>query len=215
MELKVRNWDNAEVGSLEVSDAVFGAEVRADILHRVVNWQLAKRRAGTHKVKERGEVDRTKSKWFRQKGSGRARHGSQNANIFRGGGIVHGPRVRDHGFSLPKKIRAMGMRCALSAKAAAGQLIVVETAAADTHRTKDLKAKLEGLGIKSALVVGGESVDANLARAASNLIGIDVLPQQGANVYDILRRETLVISRDAVEHLQARLGTSAGKGGEA
>lgn len=205
MELKVKNWDNAEVGSLEVSDAVFGAEVRADILHRVVNWQLAKRRAGTHKVKERGEVDRTKSKWFRQKGSGRARHGSQNANIFRGGGVSHGPRVRDHGFSLPKKIRAMGMRCALSAKAQAGQLIVIETATADSHRTKDLKAKLDALGITSALFVSGESVDDNLRRAAANLIGVDVLPQQGANVYDILRRESLVMTREAVEHLQQRL----------
>jgi large subunit ribosomal protein L4 len=206
MELKVKNWDNAEVGALEVSDAVFGADVRPDILHRVVNWQLAKRRAGTHKVKERGEVDRTKTKWFRQKGSGRARHGSQNANIFRGGGVAHGPRVRDHGFSLPKKIRAMGMRCALSAKAQAGQLIVIESAAAPSVRTKDLKAKLDAMGINSALFVSGPTVDENLRKAASNLIGIDVLPQQGANVYDILRRESLVITREAIEHLQERLG---------
>lgn len=209
MELKVKNWDNAEVGSLEVSDAVFGAEVRADILHRVVNWQLAKRRAGTHKVKERGEVNRTKSKWFRQKGSGRARHGSQNANLFRGGGVAHGPRVRDHGFSLPKKIRAMGMRCALSAKAQAGQLIVIDSADAGSYRTKDLRAKLDALGIKSALVVSGSTVDENLRRAAANLIGIDVLPQQGANVYDILRRESLVMTREAVEHLQQRLNKGA------
>lgn len=205
MELKVKNWDNAEVGSLEVSDAVFGAEVRADILHRVVNWQLAKRRAGTHKVKERGEIDRTKSKWYRQKGTGRARHGAQNANIFRGGGVVHGPRVRDHGHSLPKKIRAMGMRCALSAKAQAGQLIVIDSAEAGSHRTKDLKAKLDALGITSALVVAGPAVDENLRRAAANLIGVDVLPQQGANVYDILRRENLVMTREAIEHLQERL----------
>jgi len=143
MELKVKNWDNAEVGALDVSEAVFGADVRPDILHRVVNWQLAKRRAGTHKVKERGEVNRTKSKWFRQKGSGRARHGSQNANLFRGGGVSHGPRPRDHGFSLPKKIRAMGMRCALSAKAKAGQLIVIDMGDSPSYRTKDLKAKLE------------------------------------------------------------------------
>lgn len=209
MELKVKNWDNAEVGSLEVSDVVFGTEVRADILHRVVNWQLAKRRAGTHKVKERGEVNRTKSKWFRQKGSGRARHGSQNANLFRGGGVAHGPRVRDHGFSLPKKIRAMGMRCALSAKAQAGQLIVIDSADAGSHRTKDLRAKLDALGIKSALVVSGSTVDENLRRAAANLIGIDVLPQQGANVYDILRRESLVMTREAVEHLQQRLNKGA------
>jgi large subunit ribosomal protein L4 len=197
--------DGGKAGDIELSEDLFGLEPRADILHRVVNWQLAKRRAGTHKVKERGEVDRTKSKWFRQKGSGRARHGSQNANIFRGGGIAHGPRVRDHGFSLPKKIRALGMRCALSAKAKAGQLIVIDSAEAGSHRTKDLKAKLDALGIKSALVVSGPTVDDNLRRAASNLIGIDVLPQQGANVYDILRRENLVMTREAIQHLQERL----------
>jgi large subunit ribosomal protein L4 len=206
MELKVKNWDNAEVGALDVSEAVFGADVRPDILHRVVNWQLAKRRAGTHKVKERGEVNRTKSKWFRQKGSGRARHGSQNANLFRGGGVSHGPRPRDHGFSLPKKIRAMGMRCALSAKAKAGQLIVIDTGDSPSYRTKDLKAKLEAMGINSVLFVSGPTVDDNLRRAASNLIGVDVMPQQGANVYDILRRESLVMTREAIEHLQERLG---------
>ncbi|HKK28986.1 MAG TPA: 50S ribosomal protein L4 [Alphaproteobacteria bacterium] len=209
MQLTVRNWENAEVGTLEVSDRVFGAEVRADILHRVVNWQLAKRRAGTHKVQERGEVNRTKSKWYRQKGTGRARHGAQNANIFRGGGVVHGPRVRDHGFSLPKKIRALGMRCALSSKAQAGQLIVLESDDSGSGKTKELKAKLDALGIKSALLVSGASVDENLRQAASNLIGIDVLPQQGANVYDILRRESLVMTREAIEHLQARLDTGA------
>lgn len=206
MELTVKNWENADVGTLEVSDAVFGADVRTDILHRVVNWQLAKRRAGTHKVKERSEVNVTKTKWFRQKGSGRARHGAKNANLFRGGGVTHGPRVRDHGFSLPKKVRAMGMRCALSAKAQAGKLIVLDSAAASSQKTKDLKAKLDGLGVTSALVVAGPEVDANLRLAASNLIGIDVLPQQGANVYDILRRDALVITREAVEHLQERLG---------
>jgi len=206
MELKVKNWDNAEVGALDVSEAVFGADVRPDILHRVVNWQLAKRRAGTHKVKERGEVNRTKSKWFRQKGSGRARHGSQNANLFRGGGVSHGPRPRDHGFSLPKKIRAMGMRCALSAKAKAGQLIVIDMGDSPSYRTKDLKAKLEAMGINSVLFVSGPTVDDNLRRAASNLIGVDVMPQQGANVYDILRRESLVMTREAIEHLQERLG---------
>jgi large subunit ribosomal protein L4 len=206
MELTVKNWENVDVGTLEVSDAVFGADVRTDILHRVVNWQLAKRRAGTHKVKERSEVDVTKTRWGRQKGSGRARHGSKNAPIFRGGGIAHGPRVRDHGYSLPKKVRAMGMRCALSAKAQAGKLIVLDSVAADSQKTKDLKAKLEGLGISTALVLAGPEVDANLRLAASNLIGIDVLPQQGTNVYDILRRDALVITREAVEHLQERLG---------
>jgi large subunit ribosomal protein L4 len=206
MELTVKNWENADVGTLQVSDDVFGADVRTDILHRVVNWQLAKRRAGTHKVKERSEVNVTKTKWFRQKGSGRARHGAKNANLFRGGGVSHGPRVRDHGHSLPKKIRAMGMRSALSAKAQSGKLIVLDSAASDSQKTKDLKARLDAMGIGSALVVAGPEVDANLRMAASNLIGVDVLPQQGANVYDILRRESLVISREALEHLQERLG---------
>jgi large subunit ribosomal protein L4 len=206
MEVTVKNWENADVGTLQVSDDVFGADVRTDILHRVVNWQLAKRRAGTHKVKERSEVNVTKSKWFRQKGSGRARHGAKNANLFRGGGVSHGPRVRDHGHSLPKKIRAMGMRSALSAKAQAGKLIVLDSAAAGSQKTKDLKARLDAMGVGSALVVAGPEVDANLRMAASNLIGVDVLPQQGANVYDILRRESLVITRDALEHLQERLG---------
>ena len=206
MELTVKNWENADVGTLEVSDAVFGADVRSDILHRVVTWQLAKRRAGTHKVKERSEINVTKTRWGRQKGGGRARHGSKNANIFRGGGVSHGPRVRDHGHSLPKKIRAMGMRCALSAKAQAGQLIVLDSADAGSAKTKDLKAKLDSMGIKSALFVGGAEVNDNLRKATSNLIGIDVLPQQGANVYDILRRESLVMTREAIEHLQERLG---------
>lgn len=205
MELKIKNWENSDVGTLEVSDAVFGAEVRSDILHRVVTWQLAKRRAGTHKVQERSEVNVTKTRFGRQKGGGRARHGSKNANLFRGGGVSHGPRVRGHGFSLPKKIRAMGMRCALSAKAQAGQLIVLDNADAGSAKTKDLKAKLDALGIKSALFVGGAEVNDDLRKATSNLIGIDVLPQQGANVYDILRRENLVMTREAVEHLQERL----------
>lgn len=206
MELKIKNWENAEVGTLEVSEQVFGAEVRSDILHRVVTWQLAKRRAGTHKVQERSEVNVTKTRFGNQKGGGRARHGSKNANLFRGGGVSHGPRVRDHGYSLPKKIRAMGMRCALSVKAASGQLIVLDNLDSGSAKTKDLKAKLDAMGIKSALVVSGAEVNADLRNAASNLIGIDVLPQQGANVYDILRRESLVMTREAIEHLQERLG---------
>lgn len=206
MELTIKNWENSDVGTLEVSDQVFGAEVRSDILHRVVTWQLAKRRAGTHKVQERSEVNVTKTRFGRQKGGGRARHGSKNANLFRGGGVSHGPRVRSHGYSLPKKIRAMGMRCALSAKAQAGQLIVLDNADAGSAKTKDLKAKLDALGIKSALFVGGAEVNDDLRKATSNLIGIDVLPQQGANVYDILRRENLVMTREAIEHLQERLG---------
>ena len=206
MKTDVLTLDNKKSGSVELSDDVFGLPARPDILARVINWQLAKRRAGTHKVQERSEVNVTKTRFGRQKGGGRARHGSKNANIFRGGGVSHGPRVRDHGYSLPKKIRAMGMRCALSAKAQAGQLIVLDSAEAGSVKTKDMKAKLDALGIKSALFVGGAEVDDGLRRATSNLIGIDVLPQQGANVYDILRRENLVMTREAIEHLQERLG---------
>jgi len=205
MQLTVKNLDNAEVGTLDVADTVFDTTVRVDILSRVVNWQLAKRRAGTHKVKERGEVKATSKKLYRQKGTGRARHGNAAASQFRGGGVVHGPRVRDHGFKLPKAIRRLGMRSALSSKAKDGKLIVVDTLTLDTLKTRDLAQRLTALGLGSALIVGGAEVDANFKRAAANIIGIDVLPQQGANVYDILRRDTLVLTRDAIEHLEARL----------
>jgi large subunit ribosomal protein L4 len=205
MQLKVKNLSNEDIGTIDLDDAVFAAEVRPDILARVVRWQLAKRRAGTHKVKERGEIARTKAKLYRQKGTGRARHGAASANIFRGGGVVHGPRVRDHGHSLPKKVRRLGMRSALSSKAGGGNLIVIDSLALDSHRTKELKQRLEALGVSSVLILGGAEVDINVARAAANLIGVDVLPQQGANVYDILRRDTLILTRDAAEHLTARL----------
>jgi large subunit ribosomal protein L4 len=205
MQLPIRNFDNAEVGSLDVADTVFGTDVRKDILARVVTWQLAKRRAGTHKVKERGEVKATAKKMYKQKGTGRARHGNEAAVQFRGGGVVHGPRVRDHGYDLQKKVRALGLRCALSAKAGDGKLIVVETLDAGLSKTKELVAKLDGMGIRSALVLGGAELNEGFARAASNIVGVDVLPQQGANVYDILRRDTLIMTRDAVEHLEARL----------
>lgn len=205
MQLTVKNLSNEDIGTIDLDDAVFAAEVRPDILARVVRWQLAKRRAGTHKVKERGEIARTKAKLYRQKGTGRARHGAASANIFRGGGVVHGPRVRDHGHSLPKKVRRLGMRSALSSKAGGGNLIVIDSLALDSHRTKELKQRLEALGVSSVLILGGAEVDINVARAAANLIGVDVLPQQGANVYDILRRDTLILTRDAAEHLTARL----------
>lgn len=205
MKLPVKSLANADVGEIEVEDSVFGIEPRGDIVARVVRWQLAKRQAGTHKVKERGEIARSKSKIYRQKGTGRARHGSANANIFRGGGVAHGPRVRSHGHNLPKKIRQLGMRSALSAKQAEGKLIVVDALELPEAKTKALAEKLGAFEARSYLCVGGAELDQGFANAARNLDGVDVLPQQGANVYDILRRDLLIMTRDAVEHLEARL----------
>ena len=205
MQLPVRDWDNRETGSIELADGVFGGEVRRDLLTRVVNWQRAKKRGGHHKVKERSEVARVKSKIYRQKGTGRARHGAATANIFRGGGVVHGPRVRSHAHKLPKKVRAAGLRAALASKSQAGKLIVVEDLALESGRTRDLVKRLRDMELASALIVGGETVDENFRRAAANIIGIDVLPRMGANVYDILRRDVLVLTRDAAAHLEERL----------
>ena len=205
MKLQVKSLANADVGEIDVADEVFGIEPRADILARVVRWQLAKRQAGTHKTKERGEISRSKSKIYRQKGTGRARHGSANANIFRGGGVAHGPRVRSHAHALPKKVRRLGMRSALSAKQAEGKLIVIDALALPEAKTKALKSALGAFPARSWLFVGGAELDVGFQRAARNIEGVDVLPQQGANVYDILRRDLLIMTRDAVEHLEARL----------
>ena len=205
MKLQVKSLANADVGEMDVDDGVFGIEPRADILARVVRWQLAKRQAGTHKTKERGEIARTKSKIYRQKGTGRARHGSANANIFRGGAVAHGPRVRSHAHKLPKGVRRLGMRSALSAKQAEGKLIVVDSLELPEAKTKALKEKLGAFQARSCLFVGGAELNEGFARAARNLDNVDVLPQQGANVYDILRRDVLIMTKDAVEHLEARL----------
>ena len=205
MQIPVKNLDNAEVGTIEVAEEVFGLEPRPDILARVVHWQLAKRRAGTHKAKERHEINRTGAKMYRQKGTGRARHGSKRVVQFRGGGVVHGPRVRDHGYSLPKKVRRLGLKSALSSKQQGGKLVVLDTLAFEAGKTAELARRLQGLGWSSVLFIDGPEVDAGFARAAANLVGVDVLPQQGANVYDILRRDLLVLTRSAVEHLEARL----------
>ena len=207
MKLKVVNLDAVESGEIELPDAIFAVDVRQDILARVVNWQLAKRRAGTHKVKGRSEIARTGKKFGRQKGSGGARHGSRRSNIFVGGGVAHGPTPREHAHKLPKKVRALGLKCALSAKAAEGQIIVLDNAAVDEPRTAALAAKLEKLGLKRALVIDGATPDDNFQRAAANIVGIDVLPGQGANVYDILRRDTLVLTRAGVEALSERLAS--------
>ena len=205
MQLPVRDWDNRETGSIELSDGVFGGDVRRDLLTRVVNWQRAKKRGGNHKVKERSEIARSKSKIYRQKGTGRARHGAATANVFRGGGVVHGPRVRSHAHKLPKKVRAAGLRAALASKTQAGKLVVVEDLALESGRTRDLAKRLREMEVGSALVVGGETVDENFRRAAANIVGIDVLPRIGANVYDILRRDMLVLTREAAAHLEERL----------
>lgn len=205
MKCDIVNLDNQNVGSIELADSVFGAEVRADILSRVVNWQLANRRAGTHKTKTIAEVSGTTKKPYKQKGTGNARQGSLRATQFRGGGISFGPVVRSHAQDLPKKIRCLGMRCALSAKAQNGKLIVVDELKLPEVKTKELLAKMNKLGVESALFVGGAELDNNFNLAARNIVGVDVLPQQGANVYDILRRDTLVLTKEAAENLEARL----------
>lgn len=205
MKAKIVDLGNAEVGEIELDDAVFGLPERKDILSRVVNWQLAKRRAGTHKTRGVSEISGTTAKPYRQKGTGRARQGSLRSTQFRGGQVAHGPVPRDHGFDLQKKVRKLGLKTALSVKAAAGALIVIETEKVDGPKTKDLRAKFEAMGLSSALIVGGAEIDENFARASANIPRIDVLPQQGANVYDILRRERLVLTRAAVEALQERL----------
>lgn len=205
MQAEVKTLDNGDAGSIELADGVFGLPARADILHRVVTWQLAKRRAGTHKVKERGEVRGSGGKLYKQKGTGRARHSDRKANIFVGGGVVHGPRVRDHGHSLPKKIRALGLRTALSAKLADGKLVVLDEARLDDGKTKTLKSKLAGLGWNDVLIIDGAALDENLTQAARNLAKVQVMSSVGANVYDILLRDTVVLTRSAVEQLEARL----------
>jgi large subunit ribosomal protein L4 len=204
MKLPVKTLGAKSAGEIELDDAIFGLKPRADILHRMVRWQLAKRRAGTHDTLDRGEVNRTHSKWGRQKGGGRARHGSRNAGIFRGGAKAHGPHPRDYAHSLPKKIRALALKHALSSKAGASALVVLEDAALDEAKTAKLRGALEKLKVADALIIGGAEVDANLARAARNLPKIDVLPAQGINVYDVLRHETLVLTRAAVDALHAR-----------
>jgi len=205
MKLSVRNLDNQEVGDIELADAVFGLPVRGDILARVVAWQLAKRRAGTHKTKGVSEISGTSKKPYKQKGTGRARQGSLRSPQFRGGAVIFGPVVRSHAFDLQKKVRRLGLKTALSAKQAEGKLVVIDTATLDEAKTKALRARFAALGWESVLIIDGAAVDEGFARAARNLPRVDVLPQQGANVYDILRRDTLVLTRDAAQQLEARL----------
>jgi large subunit ribosomal protein L4 len=205
MKLSVKNLDNQDVGEIELSEDVFGVAVRPDILARMVNWQLAKRRAGTHKTKGISDIQGTTKKPFKQKGGGRARQGSLRSPQFRGGAVIFGPVVRSHAFDLQKKVRRLALKTALSSKQAEGKLIVLDTATMSEGKTKQLGDRLAKLGWESVLIIGGETLDENFARAARNLPKVDVLPQQGANVYDILRRDTLVLTREAVQLLEARL----------
>jgi large subunit ribosomal protein L4 len=205
MKFAVNTLDGGKSKDVELHDAVFGIEdIRADILHRMVRWQLAKRQAGTHSTLNRSDVNRTTQKSQKQKGSGGARHGSKNAPIFVGGGIAHGPHPHSHEHSLQKKVRQLALRHALSAKRKAGELIVLEDASLPEPKTAALKASLEKLGLKSALVIDGAEVDVNFALAARNLSRIDVLPLAGLNVYDVLRSRKLVLTRAAVEGIHAR-----------
>jgi large subunit ribosomal protein L4 len=206
MKATVTTLDAKKAGEIELADAIYGLEPRSDILHRMVRWQQLKRMAGTHHAQDRSEVSVTGKKMYKQKGTGGARHGSRRAAQFVGGAKAHGPVVRSHAFDLPKKLRALGLRLALSSKVKTGSLMVVDTLAVDVAKTAALRARFDKLGVKSALVVGGAEVDNNFKLAVRNIPGVDVLPTQGLNVYDVLRRDTLVLSRDAVEAIQARLG---------
>jgi large subunit ribosomal protein L4 len=204
MELKMLSLDGKQAGSVTLSDEIFGLEPRADLIHRCVNWQLAKRRAGTHAVKNRADIARTGKKMYRQKGTGGARHGSARVNLFRGGGRSFGPVVRSHEIGLPKKVRALALKHALSAKAKEGGLIVLDKASVKEAKTKALVANFEKLDIANALMIGGAEIDGNFRRAAANIPNIDVLPVQGINVYDILRHGKLVLTKAAVDALEAR-----------
>lgn len=204
MKIDVKTLDAADAGSVELADHIFGLEPRADILHRMVVWQLARRRAGTHKAKDRGEVSYSTAKLYKQKGTGRARHGSRRVGVFRGGGKAFGPVSRDHAHDLPKKVRALALRHALSAKAKADELIVLDQAVAAEPKTKALKQSFEKLGLQNALIIGGAEIDVNFGLAARNVAGIDVLPVQGINVYDVLRCKQLVLTKAAIEALEER-----------
>ncbi|MEX5730150.1 large subunit ribosomal protein L4 [Rhodovulum iodosum] len=205
MKLDVIKLDGAKAGTVDLGDEIFGLEPRADILHRVVRWQRNKAQAGTHKVKTRSETSYSTKKIYRQKGTGGARHGDRNAPIFRKGGIYKGPTPRSHAHELTKKFRKLGLRHALSAKAKAGELVVLEAAELAEPKTAALAKSLKSLGWKRALVIDGAEVNQNFAMAARNIEGIDVLPSVGANVYDILKRDTLVLTKAGVEALEARL----------
>lgn len=204
MDIKIKTLAGAEAGSVTLADEIFGLEPRGDILQRMVRYQLAKRQQGTHQSLGRAEIARTGAKLYKQKGTGRARHGSARAPQFRGGGKAHGPVSRSHAHDLPKKVRALALKHALSAKAKSGGLIVIDDLTSADGKTKAVLAQFAGLGLTNALIIGGAQLNENFARSARNIPNIDVLPVQGINVYDILRRQTLVLSKAAVEALEER-----------
>ncbi len=205
MKLAVKTIEGKASGEITLDKDIFGAEIRADLLHRMVNYQLAKRRSGNHKTKQRHEISGTGKKPFAQKGTGRARAGDLKRNIDRGGAVVFGPVVRSHAIDLPKKLRKQAMKIALSSKAANGKLIILDDAKAKDHKTKPMAANMKALALDNALIIGGAEIDVNFARATANLPRIDVLPSQGANVYDILRRDVLVLTKDAVKDITDKL----------
>jgi large subunit ribosomal protein L4 len=204
MDVKITTLEGDSAGSATLPDTIFGLEPRADLIQRCVVWQLAKRRAGTHAVKNRADIARTGKKMYKQKGTGSARHGSARVNLFRGGGRSFGPVVRSHAIDLPKKVRALALRHALSAKAKDGGIIVIDQATLKDGKTKALLAGFDKLGLINALIIDGAEVDVGFQRAARNIPNIDVLPIQGINVYDIMRRRKLVLTKAALEALEAR-----------
>jgi len=205
MKCKILSLEAKEVGNADLNEEIFGLPVRRDILARMVNWQMAKKRAGTHKTKGISDIQGTTAKPYKQKGTGRARQGSLRSPQFRGGAVIFGPVVRSHAYDLPKKVRKLALKTALSSKAADGKLVVLDSTTLAKPKTKELATRLKKLGWTSALIIDGAEVNANFGRAARNLPHIDVLPQQGINVYDILRRDVLVLTKDALSHLEERL----------
>ncbi|MEE8371951.1 MAG: 50S ribosomal protein L4 [Sphingomonadales bacterium] len=205
MKADIVTLDGKKKGDIELADSIYGLEGRSDILHRVVNWQLAKRRAGTHAVKFRSDVTGTQKRMYAQKGTGRARHGTSKVNIFIGGGRAFGPLPRDHGYKLQKKVRTLGLKTALSVKQAEKKLIVVDSLDIKEAKTAALRKKLAKLGVSNALFIDGPEVGEKFGQALANIPNLDVLPSQGINVYDILRRDTLVLTKDAVAALEERL----------
>jgi large subunit ribosomal protein L4 len=204
MKHDVIKLDGGKAGSVELGDEIFGVEPRVDILHRVVRWQRNNAQAGTHKVKTRSEVSYSTKKIYRQKGTGGARHGARSAPIFRGGGVYKGPTPRNHGHELPKKVRKMGLKMAISAKVKAGSLVIIDDIKSD-GKTSSLAKQIKSLGWRRVLIIDGQKVNAEFAQAARNIEGLDILPSTGANVFDILKRDTLVITKSGVEALEARL----------
>jgi len=205
MKIAVKTIENKDAGEITLDKDVFGVALRQDLLHRMINYQLAKRRAGTHKTQTRCEVTGTGAKPWKQKGTGRARAGDLKRTQDRGGAVVHGPQPRSHAVDMPKKLRKLAMKVALSVKASQGKLIILDDAKAKDHKTKPMASALAKFGFNSALIVGGKEIDVNFARATANLPRIDVLPSQGANVYDIIRRDVLVLTKEAVNDLTEKL----------